>query len=310
LVTRRAFELWLERLLIHIADCDDDLSAAEKAIAASAFKLFRRPDGTWVLAGQLDDERGMVVKDIIERRAAQIARQRPPGQRSVTDNDRAAALVDLVTRRTGGAGGSGPALALPEPSAGSGVEVLQWPGGPSGDGGATPCCADDLAAPVRMGVGVIVDAQTLLHGPHADSVAENWRGDPLDPAVASRLACDTDVYAIVFDQFGLPTGVGLTCRSATRAQRLVLRALYPTCPIDGVTPFAACDIHHVNVAFSDGGETELDNLVPISKPWHHRIHDQGWILTMDADRTLHLRRPDKTLERTIPPPQPITRHGP
>ncbi len=59
-----------------------------------------------------------------------------------------------------------------------------------------------------------------------------------------------------------------------------------------------------------GGETELHNLVPVSTEWHHRIHDGGWTLTMDADRTLRLYRPDGTLDRVIDPPTPITRHGP
>ncbi len=31
---------------------------------------------------------------------------------------------------------------------------------------------------------------------------------------------------------------------------------------------------------------------------------------MDSDRTLHLYRPDGTLDRIIDPPTPITRHGP
>ena len=63
----------------------------------------------------------------------------------------------------------------------------------------------------------------------------------------------------------------------------------------------------MNVFWEDDGETEIDNLLPISTTWHHRIHDKGWILKMAADRSLKLWRPDGTLERQIPPPTPITR---
>ncbi len=302
------FRIWLDRLIAEVRDRDDDeLSAAEKAILASAFRLIHRPDGSWDIIGRLDDERGTIANDIVERRARQIADHRPAGQRAVTNNDRAAAFFDLVTRRTGA--GGGPILGT-EPGAPSGPWDDPAPGKGSYPGAFGCLGDDDLAAPARMGVGVIIDAHTLLHGPHPGSVAEHWRGGPVDPRAAARLACDTDVYAILYDQIGRPVTVGCTRRSATRAHRLALRGLYPTCPIDDTTPFWACDVHHVNVPFEAGGETELHNLVPISKRWHHRIHDDGWKLTMDADRTLHLTRPDGTHDRTIPPPRPITRHGP
>jgi hypothetical protein len=161
----------------------------------------------------------------------------------------------------------------------------------------------------RLGIGYIVDALTLAAGPHPGSVAQTWHGEDIDPLAAGRLACDADLYAILLDRCGAPTGVGRTRRSATRDQRLALRALYAACPLDG-TPFGRCEIHHVNMSFEHGGATELDNLVPISPEWHHRIHDRGWILHMAPDRALTLRRPDGTTDRTIAPPTPLTRPDP
>jgi hypothetical protein len=162
----------------------------------------------------------------------------------------------------------------------------------------------------NLSVGIIVDAGTLIHGPHEGSVAETWDGVPVDPMAAVRRCCDADWYVMVYDALGRPTRVGRTRRYATRTQRLQLRGLYRTCPIDGVTPFARCEVHHVNIDYDLGGVTELHNLVPVSTDWHHRIHDGGWTLTMDTDRTLRLYRPDGTLDRIIDPPTPITRHGP
>jgi hypothetical protein len=162
----------------------------------------------------------------------------------------------------------------------------------------------------NLAVGIIVDAATLVHGPHAGSVAETWDGRPVDPAAALRRCCDADWYVMIYDALGRPTRVGRSRRYATREQRLQLRGLYRTCPIDGVTPFARCEVHHVNLDYELGGETDLHNLVPVSTEWHHRIHHGGWTLTMDADRTLRLYRPDGTLDRVIDPPTPITRHGP
>ena len=172
--------------------------------------------------------------------------------------------------------------------------------------------SDDISgAGPRMGIGYIVDAATLSDPPgtHRDSstVAQTWEGDDIDPTTIQRLACDADLYAVLFDKLGTPTAVGRTRRSATREQRLQLRALYETCAIDRSIPFGRCEIHHVNIYFDDGGDTELTNLLPVSLPWHHRIHDRGWTLKMSPDRELKLWRPDGTLERIIPPPTPLTR---
>ena len=143
--------------------------------------------------------------------------------------------------------------------------------------------------------------------PKPRRVAETWESDDVDPTVLQRLACDADLYAILLKQLGMPTAVGRTKRTATREQRLQLRALYDKCPLDRTTPFARCEIHHVNVLFEDGGHTEIDNLVPISPKWHHLIHDRNWTLKMGPDRELRVWRPDGTPHRIIPPPTPTTR---
>ena len=159
----------------------------------------------------------------------------------------------------------------------------------------------------RLGIGYIVDAQTLAHGRHEDSVAQTWAGEESEPAAMQRLSCNADLYAVLIDRLGQPAGAGLTRRAASREQRLQLRALYDTCAIDGTTSFDRCEIHHVNVFYEDGGETELDNLLPVSSDWHHRIHDRGWTLKMGPDRSLKLWQPNGQLDRNIPPPQPLTR---
>ncbi len=169
-----------------------------------------------------------------------------------------------------------------------------------GDGGPAP----------RLGIGIIADAATADGGPHEGSVAEGWDGADVDPATVGRLACNAEWITVWIDRLGRPVASGVTGQAATREQRLALRALYAVCGLDGVTPFSRCEIHHVNVPYVAGGATDLDNLVPVSPEWHHRIHDRGWTLTMAQDRTLTLRRPDGTLDRTVPPPTPITRHGP
>ncbi len=211
------------------------------------------------------------------------------------DDERGAVMNDLLNAEARRLAGDGPVTAHHRMTAM--YNLMTRTGG--ADGGPAR----------RMGVGWIADAATGHTGYHPSSVAETWAGDTVDPVTVERLACDADWYTTWLDAKGFPMWVSYQARTATREQRLALRALYPTCPIDDATAFADCEVHHL-VAVDDGGETSIDNLVPVSWTWHHRIHDKGWRLVMDPDRTLHLYRPDGTLDRTIAPPTPITRHGP
>jgi hypothetical protein len=282
------------------------VSAAERERAASHLAMGRRANGRWWLSADLDGEWGAVVNDRLRARARQLA-----GDAPITGNHLAQALHDLIAG-FGDASGSG------------------------GGGGGL-----DHLGSMRMGVGYIVDAATLFNwhrtapeprrtrpagsstgagftgstgaggncwwASDAATVAETWEGEAVGVNDVRRLACDADLYAIMIDRAGRSGPVVNTRHSANREQRLALRALYPTCPLDGATPFGRCEIHHVNQQFSDGGPTELANLVPIAPSWHHNIHDRGWSLIMGPYRTLELRSPDGTLQRTIPPPTPITR---
>ena len=263
-----AFDRYFSDVIRRIRDDhDDQLSIAERQRAASEFTMTRRIDGMWQLRGLLDEERGATLNDLVSAKARDLA-----------DLDRAADFSPIHTFSNAQA---------------AALHSLATTSGTNG-------------VPARMNVGYIVDAKTLSVGPHEDSVAQTWAGDDIDPASLARLACDADCYAILVDELGEPGPVGRTRRSATRAQRLALRALYAECPLDG-TPFDGCEIHHVNVPWEAGGETELDNLLPLSTHWHHLVHDRGWTLKMATDRSLKLWRPDGTLERAIPPPDPLTR---
>jgi hypothetical protein len=307
----------------------DQASQAEKQKAASRFDLGRRANGRWWLSGDLDEERGSIINHLINQRARDLA-----GQDGPTSNTRAAALFDLTashdttTGTSPGDIGAGTSTSTRPGDTDTGTSPGDTGAGTSpgdtghpgaggtgsstsggGRGGAGSGDGGRVGGSRRMAVGYIVDAETLAHGPHASSVAQTWDGDDIDPRAAGRVACDADLYAILLDHLGTPTAIGRTRRAATREQRLALRALYNACPLDG-TPFGHCEIHHVNVFFDHGGMTDLHNLLPLSPTWHHRIHDRGWTLHMTPDRTLTLRRPNGTLERTIAPPTPHTRHKP
>ncbi|MCB0968016.1 MAG: DUF222 domain-containing protein [Ilumatobacter sp.] len=95
--------------------------------------------------------------------------------------------------------------------------------------------------------------------------------------------------------------LGRSTRLASPAQRRALRALYPTCAIPGCdTRFDRCKIHHI-LWWRNGGNTDLDNLLPICTHHHTKIHDADWAIELGPNRQLTIHYPDGTIHNTGPP---------
>ena len=144
-------------------------------------------------------------------------------------------------------------------------------------------------------VSVLIDLETLCHGLHERSVCETGDGNPLPPETIRRLCCDADLLPIVLGGDGVPLDLGRTQRLASHDQRRALRALYRHCAFPGCTVrFDDCRIHHVTW-WDKFGPTDLPNLLPLCEAHHHLVHEGGWTLTIDPDRTITLQRPDGTI---------------
>jgi hypothetical protein len=141
---------------------------------------------------------------------------------------------------------------------------------------------------------VLVDLATLQHGLHDNSVCELSNGTPLPVSTVRQMACEAEIIPVVLDGDGRALDVGRSSRVATQAQRSALRAMHATCigPNCDV-PFDDCRIHHI-VPWEQGGPTDLANLAPLceSGRHHQQVHEQGWTLTMTADRVATWIRPD------------------
>jgi hypothetical protein len=157
----------------------------------------------------------------------------------------------------------------------------------------------------RAEVTVVFDTRHLdEHGrPRVD-----WGIDvDLPSSAAVDLTRRAKVRPIVFDEHEVVSSpgqlqLGRTTRVANAAQRRVLRVWYPSCAIpDCPVRFAYTKAHHV-VWWRHGGETDLDNLLPLCERHHHRVHDDGWQLHLASDRTLTITYPDGSVRITGPPP--------
>ncbi len=256
------------RRLVRSIEPDDGLADHQAQVDASTYRVQRCRNGMRRFIVELDPIRGDEVEADIDA-VARAIRQRHADVdlRTATDANLRAEALHALIR--------GGAL---HPTAGN---------------------------PRPTGISLLCDQRTVLDGPHGDSVCETVGGDPVPYGLLQRMACDASVTSLLIGSDARPFDAGRAHRTATARQKQALRALYPTCPLSG-TPFRDCEVHHIDF-WEHGGPTDLANLIPISRRWHHLIHDRNWRLEIHPDRSLDLFRPDGRHHRHVDPPIPVTR---
>ena len=117
-------------------------------------------------------------------------------------------------------------------------------------------------------------------------IAEIAGGDPLPESVLEELMDNAAVTGVIWDTNGTPLWQGQAKRTATAAQRKALIARYGGCFHCGAHP-AMCDVHHIRPV-SQGGPTNIDNMVLVCWTDHQNIHRRRWkIYTRNGQHTLH-----------------------
>jgi hypothetical protein len=147
-------------------------------------------------------------------------------------------------------------------------------------------------------VGLLIDRNSACYGRHPDTICETSAGVSLPVSTAQRLCCDANIIGITLGANGEVLNVGRQQRTANRAQRRALRAMYRNCAHPHCTvSFDRCRIHHI-IAWAIGGRTDLDQLLPLCETHHHLVHEGNWQLTMTPDRICTWTRPDGTTWHT------------
>lgn len=142
-----------------------------------------------------------------------------------------------------------------------------------------------------------VEASLVIHatrnGDHLDiwSVHHHLLG-PIPVDRVPSFLCDATFFSVVLDSLGLPTDLGRDHRHPTPTQRRALVAR------DGCCTFPGCDAHidwldahHVR-HWTDGGSTDLRNLVLVCRRHHRVAHRRGWSLTLSDDGWTRWTAPD------------------
>ena len=143
----------------------------------------------------------------------------------------------------------------------------------------------------------IADICVVAHVDDATAklIAEIPGGDRLPRSVLEELACNAEITPAIYNTLGALLWQGHSKRTATSTQLKALKALHGGCFACGAD-FDMCQAHHVKPV-SEGGPTNIDNMVPACWGCHNKIHYFNWqIHGPPGKRTLH-------------PPDPIN-YGP
>ncbi|HUQ38829.1 MAG TPA: DUF222 domain-containing protein, partial [Acidimicrobiales bacterium] len=159
----------------------------------------------------------------------------------------------------------------------------------------------------RPNVNVVVDLEALALGLPGDIVG----GGSLDAASIKRLLCDTGIHRVVTDGRSTILDYGRQTRTISEPlwNALVLRDRHCRWPGGCDRKPDWCEAHHV-VPWTEGGETNLWNLVLDCTRHHHIVHLPGWHSKLLPDGTFVVTDPQGRVKRSRPPGVLPTDFGP
>jgi hypothetical protein len=103
---------------------------------------------------------------------------------------------------------------------------------------------------------------------------------PVSYATLRRMAVDAEFLPVVLGGASLPIDVGRARRGFSDAQRVAIGERDGGCAWCTAPP-AWCDTHHIRF-WSRGGRSDSRNGVLLCVGCHHRVHDCGWEIEVDA----------------------------
>jgi hypothetical protein len=150
--------------------------------------------------------------------------------------------------------------------------------------------------PDRATVVVHAQLETLLDVEGSATTAD---GAVIPAAAVRRLLCNGTVRTLIEDAAGTVVGMATTTRDPSAWMMRQLRYRDRTCRFPNCHLRRFTQAHHVEW-WSNGGRTELQNLVLVCTFHHKLVHERGWRLTRHDDGHVRWFRPDGTRYRAGP----------
>jgi hypothetical protein len=140
----------------------------------------------------------------------------------------------------------------------------------------------------RPHLSVVVDERALVE--ERGGATLPWTGAVVPASTLRRWGCDarlTSVVARALEAGWQPLAVGRASRTVTAAQLTALQVRDGGCVHPGCTRSAAfCDAHHVQ-HWSQGGTTDLSNLLLLCRHHHRTLHSGHWQVTTGPPGGVH-----------------------
>ena len=115
--------------------------------------------------------------------------------------------------------------------------------------------------------------QVVMHVNEDSSYIEN--GPHVSAETSRRVGCDCSVIRVKEDENGQPLSIGRRSRLIPPAIRRALRMRDDGCRFPGCTRRHLVDAHHIE-HWSNGGETNIENLVQLCRQHHRLVHEGGF----------------------------------
>ena len=160
-------------------------------------------------------------------------------------------------------------------------------------------CSNRIAADADLDRATVVVHARLGDLVGTDGAAEVEGGGRIHPETARRLLCDARVQTVLEDEDGEPVRLGRLFRDPTPAMMRQLRYRDVECRFPGCGARRFTQAHHV-VWWSEGGATDLDNLVLVCFFHHRLVHEHGWSLHREQDGSVEWHKPDGSSYVPIP----------
>ncbi|WP_353810485.1 HNH endonuclease signature motif containing protein [Agromyces sp. SYSU T00194] len=138
-------------------------------------------------------------------------------------------------------------------------------------------CRDTLPPLAKTTAVVRVDLETLREGLGVATI--DGIDQPVSAATARRMAADAELIPAVLGGDSVPLDLGRAARLFTKEQRLALGERDGGCASCGQN-ISYVEAHHIRWWERDAGPTDLDNGVLLCSFCHHRVHDDGWTITV------------------------------
>lgn len=143
--------------------------------------------------------------------------------------------------------------------------------------------------PDRATVVVHVSAEAMARGVGSGEV-ENGPG--LSIETVRRLSCDGRVEVVAENSNGVIVGIGRASRTIPAWMARSLRRRDQGCRFPGCHRRRWVHGHHMNY-WSNGGLTDLDNLISLCQFHHRMVHEEGWKIEGNPNGPVVWIRPDE-----------------